>query len=204
MPFADPPGAPPRGGRHRRDARRVTWLFAYGSLLPAREARPCDLTGYRRSWGVAMDNTVDLPGYKHFVTPEGERPALMVAFLSIDRHPGAAVNGVALPVAEDELTGLDDRERNYVRADVTEAVGIELPGRVWAYVGLSAARARMARGRREGRLAIASSYHERVLAGFDALGQRERFERLTAPMPAPIVDLEVVLAAPRAEPGCAG
>ena len=52
----------------------MSWLFGYGSLLPAGESRPCDLTGWQRSWGVAMDNSVDLPGYKHFVTPDGERP----------------------------------------------------------------------------------------------------------------------------------
>jgi len=184
----------------------VTWLFTYGSLLPAGSpvlppgARPCDLRGWRRSWGVAMDNRVDLPGYKHFVTPGGERPELMVAFLSIDPQPGATVNGVALPLAEDELPGLDERERNYARVDVTEAIDPGLDGRVWAYAGLDAARERLARGLREGRAAIASSYHERVLAGFDLLGQRDRFARLTAPPPAPVADLEVVLDAARAEP----
>lgn len=176
----------------------MSWLFAYGSLLPAREARPCELTGWRRSWGVAMDNTVDLPGYKHFVTPEGERPALMVAFLSIAPQAGATVNGVALPVAEDELPGLDERERNYERVEVTEGIAPGLTGRVWTYTGLDSARERLALGLRERRAAIASSYLERVLAGFDALGQRDRFERLTAPMPAPVAELEVVLHAPRA------
>jgi hypothetical protein len=178
----------------------VSWLFAYGSLLPARDARPCELSGWRRSWDVAMDNSVDLPGYKHFVTPDGDRPAVMVAFLSIAPDAGATVNGVAIPVGADELPGLDDRERNYVRVDVTDHVDAGLDGRVWAYTGLDAARERLARGLREGRAAIASSYYERVLAGFDALGLRERFERLTAPMPAPIVDLDIVLHAPRAEP----
>ncbi len=71
---------------------------------------------------------------------------------------------------------------------------------MWAYAGLDAARERLALGLREGRAAIASSYYQRVLAGFEAIGRRERFERLTAPMPAPVVDLEVVLHAPRAEP----
>jgi len=178
----------------------VSWLFAYGSLLPAGEARPCHLTGWQRSWGVAMDNSVDLPGYKHFVTPEGERPALMVAFLSIAPQAGATVNGVAVPVAEDELPGLDARERNYARVDVTDDIDAGLDGQVWAYAGLDAARERLALGLREGRAAVASSYLERVLAGFDGLGLRDEFDRLTAPMPAPIVDLEVVLHAPRADP----
>ena len=187
----------------------MNWLFAYGSLIPAgattipAQARPCGLTGWRRSWGVAMDNRVDLPGYKHFVAPDGERPALLVAFLDIEREAGASVNGVALPIAEAELPGLDERERNYSRVEVSEHVDADLRGRVWAYVGLDAARERLALGRREGRLAIASSYLARVLAGFDLLGQRDAFARLTAPMPAPVVDLEVVLAAPRAEPSSA-
>ena len=182
------------------------WVFGYGSLLPAGatalppDARPCTLAGWQRSWGVAMDNSVDLPGYKHFRTPAGERPAVMVAFLSIAPQAGATVNGVALPVSESELPGLDDRERNYRRVDVSEELDAGLPGRVWAYAGLDAARERFARGRREGRLAIASSYYERVLAGFDLLEQRGLFARLTAPTPAPVVELEVVLSAPRAEP----
>lgn len=184
----------------------MNWLFAYGSLLPAGAttlpvaARPCRLSGWQRSWGVAMDNSVDLPGYKHFVAPDGERPALLVAFLDIAPAAGASVNGVALPVSEAELPGLDERERNYGRVDVTEHIDAGLRGRVWAYVGLDAARERLARGRREGRLAIASSYRARVLAGFDLLGQSDAFARLTTPMPAPVVDLEVVLAAPRADP----
>jgi cation transport regulator ChaC len=178
----------------------VSWLFAYGSLVPAGEGRPCDLRGWRRSWDVAMDNSVDLPGYKHYVTPQGERPALMVTFLSIAPQAGATVNGVALPVADDELPGLDERERNYARVEVTDDIHAELDGRVWAYAGLDAARERLAVGLREGRAAIASSYLERVLAGFEAIGGRERFEGLTAASPVPVVELEVVLHAARAEP----
>ena len=181
-------------------------VFGYGSLLPTGatalvpDARPCTLAGWQRSWGVAMDNCVDLPGYKHFVTPAGERPALMVAFLTIAPQAGARVNGVAFPVADDELPGLDDRERNYRRVDVAEDVEADLPGRVWAYAGADAARERFETGRRKGRLAIASSYYERVLGGFDLLGERELFARLTEPMPAPVVELELVLHAARAGP----
>jgi hypothetical protein len=126
-----------------------------------------------------------------------------VAFLDIAPEAGASVNGVALPVSDCELPGLDERERNYERVEVTDHLDADLRGRVWAYVGLDAARERLALGQRQGRLAIASSYHARVLAGFDLLGQCETFARLTAPMPAPLVDLEVVLAAPRAEPSSA-
>jgi cation transport regulator ChaC len=184
----------------------VDWLFAYGSLLPAGRPRlpggatAANLLGWRRSWAVAMDNSVDLPGYKHYVTRDGERPALMVCYLDIDERPGAAVNGVALKIGDDELPALDARERNYERREVTGQLDLSLGGRVWAYVGRRAGRARARRGRRERRLAIASSYSERVMAGFELLGQRARFDALTEPPRAPVADLTVVRRAPVAVP----
>jgi cation transport regulator ChaC len=184
----------------------VDWLFAYGSLLPAGRARLPDgagaanLLGWRRSWAVAMDNSVDLPGYKHYVTPDGERPELMVCYLDIAEQAGAMVNGVALAVGVDELPALDARERNYERVEVTGQLDVALDGRVWAYRGARAARARAERGRRERRLAVASSYRERVMAGFEVLGQRRRFEALTAPPGAPVAELAVVHRAPVAVP----
>jgi cation transport regulator ChaC len=184
----------------------VDWVFAYGSLLPAgRAVLPggavaADLHGWRRSWSVAMDNSVDLPDYKHYVAPDGQRPDLMVCYLDIDERPDAVVNGVALKVGADELPALDARERNYERRDVAGQLSVSLGGRVWAYVGRRAGRARARRGRRVRRLAIASSYHERVMAGFDVLRQRRRFERLTEPADVPVAELSLVHHAPLAVP----
>jgi hypothetical protein len=124
----------------------------------------------------------------------------MVCYLDIGRRAEAVVNGVALEVGPDELPALDERERNYERREVTEQLSVSLGGRVWAYVGQRAGRARARRGRRERRLAIASSYRERVLAGFDVLRQRRRFERLTEPAGVPIADLSLVRHAPLAVP----
>ena len=186
----------------------MPWVFGYGSLLPAgvtalpEGAVPCRLSGWRRGWGVAMDNTRDIPGYKHYRTPDGERPDVMVVFLDIAPHTDGLVNGVAIRVDEEELPGLDRRERNYRRVDVSDSLDTPLPGvgRVWAYAGRRESRERAAIGRRERRLVASRGYIERVAAGFEVLGEREVFSRLTAPLLAPVADLVLVRHAPVAEP----
>jgi hypothetical protein len=185
----------------------MPWVFGYGSLLPADVAAlppgavPCRLSGWRRRWSVAMDNSREIPGYKHYRTPDGDRPDVMVAFLDIAPQPGALVNGAAIPIAPDELPGLDRRERNYRRIDVTDAVDRRLPdGPVWAYAGRPAARERAAAGRREGRLVVSRGYLERVAEGFAVMGEREAFARLTTPPLAPVADLVLVRHEPVAEP----
>lgn len=155
------------------------FVFGYGSLVsraaggdrgPA--GLPTTLAG-RRTWGVAMDNRRDLPGYKYYLLPDGTRPAVYVAFL--DFEPGAAgtVNGICTPVEAAGLELLDRRERNYDRVAVTELVASP-PGRVWAYVGSPDARERLARGRAEGSAVISAEYLRGVDSAFAALGARER------------------------------
>jgi len=107
-----------------------------------------------------MDNSVDIPGYKHYVTRDGDRPAVRVCFLDLEEAPGTTVEGVCVPVARpDEL---DARERNYVRRDVSDL--IEGPaGRVWAYFGSPEARRR----RREGQAVISREYLDGVERALD-------------------------------------
>jgi gamma-glutamylcyclotransferase (GGCT)/AIG2-like uncharacterized protein YtfP len=111
-----------------------------------------------------MDNTRDLPGYKHYLDPEtGERPAIYVAYLDLAPDPKSCVRGVVFPVDAPTLEALDQRERNYERREVTVEPSPE--GRVWAYFGTAAARERFERGRAQGTAVVDRDYYERVKSG---------------------------------------
>jgi gamma-glutamylcyclotransferase (GGCT)/AIG2-like uncharacterized protein YtfP len=143
-------------------------VFAYGSLVARPDARPARLPGFRRTWGVAMDNTADLPGYKHYVDPTtGERPAVAVAFLDL------VEDGALLAVAPEALSALDARERNYRRVDVSDRLGAGT--RVWTYVGREDSRARLRAALGHGTAVVQRAYLE--LAG------------VPEPPPCPVVDL---------------
>jgi cation transport regulator ChaC len=168
-----------------------TWVFGYGSLVDlrrlavflGRELTPEDiahghLQGFRRTWNVATDNRLDLPGYKMYLDPEtGERPEVFVTFLNL--RPvvsGEEVNGIALRVTERELARIRDREHNYRLAEVTdrwrpEDSGRELPGRLVTSLGRPEAEARFREGRQTGRAVVRSHYRRLV---HSAYGQRGR------------------------------
>ena len=131
------------------------FVFGYGSLAP-NGGTPAHLPGYRRAWNVAMDNRVTIPGYKYYVDAWGERPEVFVTFLNL--VPGDGVDGVLLEAGD--LAQLDARERNYRRVDVSDA--IDVPGPVYAYIGLDEAVARFEAGHREGRAVAQRGYVESV------------------------------------------
>lgn len=138
-----------------------------------------------------MDNTVDLPGYKHYLDPwTGERPALCVCFLDIEPAPPTvrpeAVAGAAFAVDARELAALDRRERNYARVEVGAALDAALDGPVYAYVGRADARARRDRAARAGRLVVDRAYHDAVAAALGAIGAA------APPPPCPVRALCVV------------
>jgi hypothetical protein len=170
---------------HDRSAPRPQQdsVFAYGSLaadLAGGEAS--ELRGFRRVWGVAMNNRVDVPGYKHYrLRADASRPAVFVAFLDLVADPRASTYGVCVPVTADGLLAIDRRERNYERVEVTDAVRAT-SGRVWAYVGTSAGRRRLSRARTGGRAVVSRDYLDRTRAAFAALGPAalEDFERTAA------------------------
>jgi hypothetical protein len=172
----------------------VDYVFGYGSL--ARDERSpvhqAVLRGSRRVWGVAMDNTEDIPGYKHYrFRRSGRRPEVCVAFLDLEPATGESVNGICLEATPERLASLDERERNYVRVDVTDRVEPRPPGRTWAYVGRPESRARLRRARERSRAVVSREYREHVLRGFAALGRDAlaRFRRSTELEDLPVVDL---------------
>lgn len=182
----------------------VDYVFGYASLVAASDsdARPGRLRGFRRRWGVAMDNWEGGEGVKHFVDrATGERPRIRVAYLDIYEDAGCAVNGLALPVDREQLDALDAREVNYERVELTAAFepagsARSLPEspRVFAYIGLDAARERCRRGAEDGDVFVSRDYAAGVRRAFarlapDALAE---FDRTTDPLPFPERDLRIV------------
>jgi gamma-glutamylcyclotransferase (GGCT)/AIG2-like uncharacterized protein YtfP len=197
--------------------REQQFVFAYGSLVQGPPLREAYLRGHRRTWGVAMENAVSLPGYKYYLdATDGSRPDVFVTFLDLVEEPGARVNGALLPVDAELLIALDRRERNYQRRDVTGAVelaqrgaragagawggalsepggpGADLPSwRVWTYFGKEEARRRAERGRRAERAVVHRAYLDGVRAGFATLadGALAEFEASTIPHRCRVLEL---------------
>jgi hypothetical protein len=159
---------------HRAVNACAQFVLGYGSLAAEHDGCPVAvLRGWRRIWGVAMDNRADLPGYKYYrLRSDGSRPAAFVCFLDIEPDPAAAVTCVCMPVDERGLRALDDRERNYDRVDVSAQVA-SAPGRVWAYAGSAAGRARLREGLARGNAIISRDYRDAALTAIAAIAPGE-------------------------------
>jgi len=168
-----------------RPHNRAGYVFGYGSLvaiaplarflgrtsLAAEDYVLCRLNGFRRSWNIAWDNSIEAPGYAHYVDREtGERYPGHVVVLNIRPDSSSAVNGIAFRVTPEELARLDRRERNYDRVEVTDLLDTALPAPVWTYRGKSEAEARYRRGLARGDAVINRAYREAVAAGFRSHG----------------------------------
>ncbi len=153
------------------------FVLGYGSLAAEHDGCPVAvMRGWRRVWGAAMDNRVDIPGYKSYrLRSDGSRPAAFVCFLDIEPDPGGVVTGVCMPVDASGLRELDDRERNYERVDVSAAIASG-PGRVWAYAGSAAGRARLREGLARGNAIISRDYRDAALAAIAAIAPGEAAE----------------------------
>ena len=142
-----------------------------------------------------MDNAVTVPGYKYYVDARsGQRPELYVTFVNLCADGDCAVNGVAVPMSEAGLRGLDERERNYERVEVTDAIRPRPAGRVWTYVGDEDARDRYRRGRADGRAVVSREYYAAVVSSLEELGDGEvdRFWRSTDRPDCPFAELALI------------
>jgi hypothetical protein len=188
------------------DPRPVAYVFGYASLvalprsLSVEDAEhdpvPGRLLGFRRHWGVAMNNWEGGDAVKHFLDREsGERPRIRVAYLDVERRDGRTVNGVAIPMDAERLAVLDAREINYARIEVSAAFAPGVSRPVYTYAGLEAARERCRRGSAEGNVFVSSDYAGSVRRAFERLepGALAEFDRGTDPLPFPERDLRVVL-----------
>ena len=170
------------------------YVFGYASLvaLEDADALPGRLRGFRRRWGVAMNNWEGGEEVKHWLDREtGERPHIRVAYLDIYEQADSAVNGLALPVDRERLRALDARELNYERVEVTDAFEPAVDGRVFTYVGLDAARERCRRGAEDGDICVSAEYIGGVRRAFEDLapGALGEFDRTTDPLAFPEKDL---------------
>ena len=155
-------------------------------------SRICQLHGYRRCWNVAMDNSQDLPSYKFYIDPQtGKRPEVFVTFLNIRPVPGHAISGILFSVTEEELRMLDERERNYAREEVSTAISISVPGKVWVYKGTEAARERFVQSLSYDSACVQAGYYHDVHDAFQQLGAHhaQRFMDSTDAPKVPILDL---------------
>lgn len=146
------------------------FVFGYGSLAAQGEGcHVARLRGHRRSWGVAMDNRVDLPGYKSYrLRADGSRPAVFVAFVDVEPDARCEVTGICMPVDERRLRELDRRERNYDRVEITSAIG-DAAGRVWIYRGSHDGRARLREAVACGCAAVSRDYRDAVVGALQAI-----------------------------------
>jgi hypothetical protein len=182
-----------------------TMIFGYGSLtgiqrlerftgraLPAGSWGLAGLRGYRRVWNTAMDNALDLPGYKFYLTKEGHRPPYFITFLNIEKDPACAVNGVLFEAGNDEVARFDRRERNYQRIEVTDRVTPRQTGaRVWTYIATAAARARYQEGVKRGLARVNARYFALVREAFATHGAEalQAFDGSTDLPEVPMVEL---------------
>jgi cation transport regulator ChaC len=181
------------------------FIFAYGSLVNKKDLQSylgrspseiqCNLRDYRRCWNIAMDNQIDLPGYKYYVYKDtGERPKSFITFLNIRPCEGERITGILFQIFDEELRRLDKRERNYRRIDVTNSIDIPVKGKVWTYIGLDEAEKRYQQGFEQGNAIISQDYYKEIVNAYKELGEeaKSNYDNTTDDPEVPILNLEEI------------
>ncbi len=171
-------------------------LFGYGSLISKASMErtlgrpyagpfvPCAVEGWRRSWDIAMPNTVF-----HAESEDGRVYPRHILYLNVKRSPGSLLNGVLFVVSASELAEFDRREWVYDRAEIGGQLrGVTLSGgEAWIYAGKREHLMREVGSWRDG--AIRASYLGILETGIAAMtpGFREDYERSSDPVPSALV-----------------
>lgn len=180
------------------------WVFGYGSLVSPtslgrtlgrdvsveRDWVPGVLHGFGRRWNYGSLHLRADWEHDGLVVERG----LVVSLGLVEA--GEWCNGVVVRVTADELSRLDQRERDYDRIDVTDAIEAidTVPGRVVTYVPRVSAVRRYEAHRAERRAAVNQRYLDLVGGAFDALGgvERDRFDESTPKPDVPILVLDPI------------
>ncbi|WP_406191983.1 gamma-glutamylcyclotransferase [Kitasatospora sp. NBC_01560] len=197
-----------RGWKRFEDPLRWA-VFVYGSLVdtttlaeylgrplaPDLDYVPAKLSGYRRTWSVATDNTDDRAAVVYLTPDRTAEPPVQVLFLDVEEDASAAVEGVLVMVTSEGLDRLRRRERNYEVFDVTARCAPHstllggAPDRVVTFRGRPAAKEAAARGIATGTACIRAEYLQSVERGMGLHGDVVISAFAAEPLPAPIREL---------------
>ena len=181
------------------------WVFGYGSLVSPDSfghtlgRRPrlgtdffeAEIIGYGRRWnygslrytGRAADDT-------------GTIREWAIVALGVTPAADETVNGTVGWVTDDELVGLDRRERHYERVDVTALAEVhgaaDVAGPIVTYVPRAEAVERYTQARDRGEAAVDRRYFDLVDRAFADLGEdrRQRYHATTQAPDIPILPLQ--------------
>ena len=161
-------------------------IFGYGSLVHVEHLQRylgrdlvhsndfmfCQLKNFCRCWTAAMDNRINVPGYKYYVEKHtGHRPDGVVTFLNIRPCKGKNITGIIFNVSKEELIRLDQREQNYRKIDVTAMIDAPVSEKVYAYIGLNESERRYHEGLRRQNAMISQEYYDLVYGAYASLGK---------------------------------
>jgi hypothetical protein len=185
-------------------------LFVYGRLVNSKALREfyghyprpgvdyvrATISGFRRTWSVATDNT---DGSRRFVyrDPEtGDAPSVQILFLNLEGAPGSSVEGILLRVDSLMIAGLVGSDGNFLVEDVTGLVHTDkplaggVPDIIRTYVGRPSAVAAARAGYANGTAVIEDHFLQEVQEGMHSydLMLRSAFDAEPLP-PVPVMSL---------------
>jgi len=180
-------------------------VFGYGSLVdpesfadtlgrslqPGLDLFEAELAGFGRRWNYGVMHSTG-----RAVGLDGGSTDYTLVALGIVEAERETVNGVIGWVTDEELVGLDRRERHYDRVEVTRQVSVggagHVDGPIVVYVPRAEAVAHYESARDRGVAAIERRYWELVDAAFASLGE-DAHVRYRATTPAPEVPILVLV-----------